>query len=96
MRDLSKRVATLEAGTLGAVTVRDAIDRPPRETRDEWIARQAGLPPPHPPRQLVADFLYRWEDTGRDPSRTARELLEILVNAEGFDEAMRQISSGLY
>jgi len=41
MRDRSKRVATLEAGTLGAVTVRDAIDRPPQETREEWIARQA-------------------------------------------------------
>jgi hypothetical protein len=32
MRDLSKRVATLEPGTVGAVTLRDAIDRPPRET----------------------------------------------------------------
>ena len=33
---ISRRVPTLEAGTVGAVTVRDAIDRPPRETRDEW------------------------------------------------------------
>ena len=37
---------SLEAGTVGAVTVRDAIDRPPRETREEWIARQAGNPLP--------------------------------------------------
>ena len=51
MRDVSKRVATLEAGTVGAVTIRDAIDRPPQETREEWIARQAGLPPPNPPRR---------------------------------------------
>jgi len=58
MRDLSKRVANLEAGALGAVTVRDAIDRPPQETREEWIARQAGLPPPSPPRRNSREETY--------------------------------------
>jgi hypothetical protein len=27
---------------------------------------------------LVADFLYDWQDTGKDPSRAARRLLERL------------------
>jgi hypothetical protein len=73
MLDLSKRVATLEAGVVGAVTLRDAIDRPPKETREEWIARQAGLPPPYPPRRTSSgetrdDWIVRCD----------RELLGVL------------------
>jgi hypothetical protein len=73
MRDLSKRVATLEAETGGAATVRDAIDRPPRETREEWIARQAGLPPPYPPgRTSSGETREQWL------ARRDRELLGVL------------------
>jgi hypothetical protein len=68
---LRKRVVTLEAGTPGAVTVRDAIDRPPRETREEWIARQAGLPPPRPPRRNSMG-----ETRGEWIARQERELEE--------------------
>jgi hypothetical protein len=46
MRNLSTRVGRLEATAPGALTVCDAIDRPPQETREEWIARQAGNPLP--------------------------------------------------
>jgi hypothetical protein len=79
MRDLSKRVANLEAETVGAVTLRDAIDRPPHETREEWIARQAGLPPPVPPRRTSSG------ETRDDwISRKERELAERLtLDVEG-------------
>jgi hypothetical protein len=41
VRTLSGRLARLEASRGGALTVRDAIDRPPQETREEWLARKA-------------------------------------------------------
>jgi len=40
---LRSRLDKLETATAGAATVFDAIDRPPQETREQWIARQAGL-----------------------------------------------------
>jgi len=40
---LSTRLAKLEALTASlSLTVRDAIDRPPQETREQWIARISG------------------------------------------------------
>jgi|HubBroStandDraft_6_1064221.scaffolds.fasta_scaffold661972_2 hypothetical protein len=72
--NLSKRMATLEAEAVGAVTLRDAIDRPPRETREEWIARQAGLPPPYPPRRTSSG-----ETRDEWIARRERELAERLT-----------------
>ena len=62
MRDLSKRVTVLEGGAAGAIVIRDAIDRPPQETREEWIARRDGLPPPDPPkRNTRGETREQWE-----------------------------------
>lgn len=53
MRSLLTRVQMLEGAT-GAVTMRDAIDRPPLETREQWLARQGGAG-----RELKAPFAAR-------------------------------------
>lgn len=44
MRELNKRVARLEDATSSVATnaVVGAVDRPPRETREQWISRRAG------------------------------------------------------
>jgi hypothetical protein len=42
VRTLSGRLARLETSRASAaLTVRDAIDRPPQETYEEWTARKA-------------------------------------------------------
>lgn len=38
---LLARLERLEFGTRPALTMRDAVDRPPQETREQWIARKA-------------------------------------------------------
>lgn len=44
MRELNKRIAKLEDATSSVATnaVVGAVDRPPRETREQWISRRAG------------------------------------------------------
>jgi hypothetical protein len=44
MNSLGRRVSRLEGGRSSSLTVRDAIDRPPQETREQWLARVAGTP----------------------------------------------------
>jgi hypothetical protein len=47
MNRLSARIVQLETALAGAsLTIRDAIDRPPQETREQWLARKAGNPTP--------------------------------------------------
>jgi hypothetical protein len=41
---LIARLDRLEGKAPQNVPVRDAIDRPPRETRAQWLARRAGKP----------------------------------------------------
>ena len=45
MTPLSRRVGKPEARP-GVATLRDAIDRPPQETREQWLAHVAGRPAP--------------------------------------------------
>lgn len=46
MHRLHQRIARLEGGQSRTFRLRDAVDRPARETRDQWLARQAGHPTP--------------------------------------------------
>jgi hypothetical protein len=47
MNRLSTRIVQLETAWAGAsLTVHDAIDRPPQETKEQWLARHAGSPTP--------------------------------------------------
>ena len=41
---LRHRIARLEATSVALFPLMDAIDRPPQETRDQWLARRAGNP----------------------------------------------------
>jgi hypothetical protein len=70
MNKLSARIVRLEtASARASLTVHDAIDRPPQETREEWIARRDGLPPPDPPKRNS-----RGETRGEWIARRHREL----------------------
>jgi hypothetical protein len=44
MHSLSRRVARLEEATAAPFVLTEAIDRPPQETREQWLARKAGNP----------------------------------------------------
>ena len=35
------RLSSVDASVKGEMTVSDTVDRPPRETREEWLARRA-------------------------------------------------------
>ena len=39
MHSLSRRVARLEEATAAPFVLTEAIDRPPQETREQWLAR---------------------------------------------------------
>jgi len=43
--------------------------------------------------ELTADFLYRWEDTGENPSRAARRLLAEIFGGECCYQALREVLS---
>ena len=45
--------------------------------------------------ELVADFLYDWEDTGESPSKVARRLLAIIGRVEAVQEPLREGVKGL-
>jgi hypothetical protein len=44
---------------------------------------------------LVADFIYEWEDTGENPSSAAARLLLRMVRVECLDQALQEIRGGL-
>lgn len=70
MRELERRVAKLETAKGSTWVLRNAIDRPPQETREEWIARQAGQP-------VVGALNWRGETREQWIERRTRELEEI-------------------
>lgn len=39
--------------------------------------------------EVVADFLYDWEDTGENPSSAARRLLALIFPVKGGDQPVR-------
>ena len=75
MSSLASRVAKVEESRgKRSFTVRDAIDRPPQETREQWMARRAGNPDPH----LVN---CRGENFGQWVSRRQAELQQEVSHA---------------
>ena len=46
MSSLLRRVSLLEGGRRSLLPMSETIDRPPQETREQWLARQSGNPHP--------------------------------------------------
>lgn len=69
MRELERRVSKLETTSGSAWVFLRAIDRPPQETREQWIARQAGHP-------IAGALNERGETREQWVERRTRELQE--------------------
>jgi len=85
---LRHRLARLENCTASPVMLTDAIDRPPQETREQWLARIAG----HPTPGLVN---RRGETRDQWLARTQRDLAKKLGHETRFTDGTPDRSSDL-